>query len=626
MTSEEQHQKVLAVTTKSDEMNHQQPQQNNKKQRVRLIWHRRDLRLHDNSLYSFDSDKSADTSLSCACLGLYVFNPRDYSPQPSTCAPLRWDAIRTGPHAARCLIEAVSDLRTNLLRIGGELVIRTGDPSVLVPQIARAIGATEVCWTEEPGTEEINMSRRVFEALCQVGGIKIVTEVGYPLYHPNDLPPNDAGVWQSLAHPKQKVGKKYKKKRTANNSGPNSNTDASWPEEYNMRQYSLVDVSSKRLGSMCLVMGDYRRAVRTYAKVRQTLESPSELSLPSAVVDNANFDVGGIPTIGQLYRPLLEFLDTSIGTNQNSILGLSSECIKTAISYANDRHNGDANDTTTTTGGETNALKRLSYFISSGRAAAADRALADVTTHDDSSRLSVHFAMGTLSPRKVYEEASAAGILWLCNHLEMRDFFIYYAFRSGSGLFRQEGAVPSYKKGKAQLVWKDPSAAGADCDAWSRWATGSTGFPLVDACMKELVKTGYCSNRVRQNAASFLTKDLHLDWRAGAELFQFLLDDYCVAANWGNWSYFSGVGTDPKQRHFRTISQALRYDPDGTYVRKWLQDLEHTDDKEMLFQPWLAHKESWPAPMVDPKTQFTWHDLERYEKTGKLVPCEELET
>lgn len=96
------------------------------------------------------------------------------------------------------------------------------------------------------------------------------------------------------------------------------------------------------------------------------------------------------------------------------------------------------------------------------------------------------------------------------------------------------------------------------------------------------------------------------------------MDDFDVAANWGNWAYFSGVGTDPKQRHFRTVSQALRYDQDGTYVQKWLDGLKEAHDKEALFRPW-AFIDGWPEPLVDPKEQLTWHYLDRFEKKGRII-------
>uniref|UniRef100_A0A7S1URL2 Cryptochrome/DNA photolyase FAD-binding domain-containing protein n=1 Tax=Grammatophora oceanica TaxID=210454 RepID=A0A7S1URL2_9STRA len=182
------------------------------------------------------------------------------------------------------------------------------------------------------------------------------------------------------------------------------------------------------------------------------------------------------------------------------------------------------------------------------------------------------------------------------------------------------------------LVWHNPLTKPTE---WTRWATGQTGFPLVDAALCELMKTGYCSNRVRQNAASFLTKDLELDWRAGAEWFQFLLEDFCVGANWGNWTYFSGVGSDPKQRHFRTVSQAKRYDVQGLYVSKWLPALvereNHSVDGntatplivEARLRPWdfLGDDTSgqiWPPPLVDPRSQYTWQDLNQLDEKGTL--------
>jgi deoxyribodipyrimidine photolyase len=126
--------------------------------------------------------------------------------------------------------------------------------------------------------------------------------------------------------------------------------------------------------------------------------------------------------------------------------------------------------------------------------------------------------------------------------------------------------------------------------------------------MQELRTTGYCSNRVRQNAASVLTKDLGLDWRAGAEWYQFLLEDHCVGANWGNWMYFAGVGSDPKQRHFRTVSQAKRYDPTGSYVSQWIPELAPLVSATMKHQPWNV-LEDWGPTIVDVKTQDTWQDL-----------------
>jgi deoxyribodipyrimidine photo-lyase len=144
---------------------------------------------------------------------------------------------------------------------------------------------------------------------------------------------------------------------------------------------------------------------------------------------------------------------------------------------------------------------------------------------------------------------------------------------------------------------------------------------LVDAGMKELAQMGYCSNRVRQNLASVLTKDLKIDWRIGAEWFQFCLEDHCVAANWGNWQYFSGIGGDPKNRHFRTISQALRYDSTGAYVQKWLPALRDVAELEARFRPWDFQSE-WGTPLVDPSSQYTWQDHQKLQDTGSVMGAE----
>ena len=137
--------------------------------------------------------------------------------------------------------------------------------------------------------------------------------------------------------------------------------------------------------------------------------------------------------------------------------------------------------------------------------------------------------------------------------------------------------------------------------------------------MRELAQTGHCSNRARQNAASLLAKDLALDWRAGAEWLQWLLADHEVSANWGNWAYFAGVGADPKQRHFRTVSQAAKYDRTGAYVRRWLPELAAAGSAEAALRPFAHGVEGWPTPLVDPASQLTWQDAQRLDETGRLL-------
>lgn len=119
-----------------------------------------------------------------------------------------------------------------------------------------------------------------------------------------------------------------------------------------------------------------------------------------------------------------------------------------------------------------------------------------------------------------------------------------------------------------------------------RFNIGTTGMGLIDASQRELMHTGYTSNRARQNVASFLAKHLEIDWRYGAEWYEMLLVDYDVSSNWANWQYVSGVGNDPRSdiRIFNPVKQAFDYDKDGEYVRAWMPELSELERLENLFQ------------------------------------------
>ncbi|CAE8599572.1 unnamed protein product, partial [Polarella glacialis] len=114
---------------------------------------------------------------------------------------------------------------------------------------------------------------------------------------------------------------------------------------------------------------------------------------------------------------------------------------------------------------------------------------------------------------------------------------------------------------------------------------GRTGFPLVDANMRELRSTGWMSNRGRQIVASFLVLDLKVDWRRGADWFESCCIDYDVTSNWSNWLSAAGL-TGGRVNHFNVLKQARQYDPDGQYVRHWLPELEHVDT-HLVHEPWL---------------------------------------
>jgi deoxyribodipyrimidine photo-lyase len=175
-----------------------------------------------------------------------------------------------------------------------------------------------------------------------------------------------------------------------------------------------------------------------------------------------------------------------------------------------------------------------------------------------------------------------------------------------------------------------PAAAARDgnntgLDGWRRWVAGKTGLPLVDAAMRELAATGYTSNRCRQNAVSLLVNDLKIDWRLGAEWFQWCLVDHDVSANWGNWAYFSGVGFDPKARYFRTLSQAKKHDPRAEFIQLWCEELRACETAAEALWPFEGTVAGWPTPVVAPREHLAWQDRQALDEKGEPEEAEENE-
>jgi deoxyribodipyrimidine photo-lyase len=223
-----------------------------------------------------------------------------------------------------------------------------------------------------------------------------------------------------------------------------------------------------------------------------------------------------------------------------------------------------------------------------------------------SSKFSPWLALGCLSPRWIAAEVQRYEVervrndstYWLIFELLWRDYFRFICVKHGDRVF--------YPSGLRQLSipWKQ------DWPRFECWCQGMTGYPLVDANMRELAATGFMSNRGRQNVASFLTKNLGIDWRMGAEWFESLLIDYDVCSNWGNWNYTAGVGNDARGfRYFNIPKQANDYDPNGQYVKHWLPELSQVPARK-VHEPWTLSAEEqrrsqlqlgvdYPHPVVD---------------------------
>jgi len=152
-------------------------------------------------------------------------------------------------------------------------------------------------------------------------------------------------------------------------------------------------------------------------------------------------------------------------------------------------------------------------------------------------------------------------------------------------------------------------------DALRAWQRGETGYPIVDAGMRQLWQTGWMHNRVRMIVASFLTKDLLIDWREGERFFFEHLVDGDPASNNGGWQWAASTGTDaqPYFRIFNPVSQGRRYDPDGAYVRRWIPELEDVPDR-YVHAPWEHGTllSGYPPPIVD-HAERREIALERYQ-------------
>ena len=222
-------------------------------------------------------------------------------------------------------------------------------------------------------------------------------------------------------------------------------------------------------------------------------------------------------------------------------------------------------------GGEESALARLDhYFWKVDRLRTYKETRNGMLGEEYSSKFSPWLALGCLSPRYIYEQVQKYendrirndSTYWLIFELLWRDYFRFICAKHGNKIFFSSGmqGIP--------IPWKQ------DWERFDLWRKGRTGFPLVDANMRELAATGFMSNRGRQNVASFLTKNLGIDWRMGAEWFESLLIDYDVCSNWGNWNYTAGVGNDARGfRFFNILKQSKDYDPQGIYVKHWLAEL-----------------------------------------------------
>lgn len=428
-----------------------------------LVWFKNDLRLTDNETW-FRALQDGEI-----VIPVFVFDLRQFKAH-------LLGFPKAGSFRTRFLIESVAALKKNLIEQGSDLVVRIGNPEVVIDELALRHQITSVYTAQEVTHEEVCMVD-VAEKALRKRNVPLKQFWTSTLIHYDDIP---------------------------------------WPIQ------RLPDMFTQ-----------FRKEVEAESTVRALFPKPIVKDLPIIK------DEGSIPTLMDLGLP------TSIKDERSVI----------------DYH-----------GGEEEASRRLTEYIWKK----------DLLRHyketrngllgsDYSSKLSLALAHGCISPKSVYDEVKKYeservkndSTYWLIFELLWRDYFRFVAKKYGFRIFHESG------------IWNKPTHWKNEIETFEKWRRGETGVRFIDANMKELFHTGFMSNRGRQNVASYLSKDLGINWTWGAAWFESQLIDYDPSSNWLNWAYVAGVGNDPRDdRYFNIQSQVRKYDPLGAYSSLWTGSIE----------------------------------------------------
>ncbi|KAI9344528.1 DNA photolyase, FAD-binding/Cryptochrome [Zopfochytrium polystomum] len=582
-----------------------------------MLFRNTDLRIHDNPALAAAISASAATASKAAgakttggsasaeslVIPVFCFDPRfnDLSGLPATSPssgaaaaaassrpaqrfdpPTTWyyKLPRAGPQKTRFFCETVRSLQQSLRDLGSDLLVRFGEPERVLPALVQAVTDTPtlsavvdaVFLHADPTFEEARIQERIRRALDALGVRSVLVDPASTMLDPAELP-------------------------FANTSGRSSATAA-----------------KKNIAALPDVFTEFRKAVEG-----------AGLSAPRVV------DALGHPAARSLLRrraALWDALERANDGQPAAAAGSHLYVLPKPAAWFDAMTAGlppmDPRSAFPFGGGEAAALARVKSYFEATRAIDTYKATRNgLIGTEYSSKFSPWLAVGAISPRYLYhslkkvegKRGSNDGTYWMWFELLWRDYFKFLARKIGNNIFFWDGSPNS--------ALTPVSTARKDKTTMSMWANGQTGVPWVDANMRELQRTGFMSNRGRQNVASFLAKDLRLDWRFGAEYFESQLLDHDPASNFGNWQYVAGVGVDPREnRTFNMIKQALDYDPTGAYVRRWLPALDDGDGSESelaggrVHTPWAVDRTA--IARVTARARQRW-DKEEGGELGRQV-------
>ncbi|KAI0379148.1 cryptochrome [Hypomontagnella monticulosa] len=462
---------------------------------------------------------------------------------------------RCGPHRATFIAQSVWNLKDNLEKLGSDLTIRIGK----YDEVLRTL---------------INGLRG--EGL-EVGGVWTIGEEGF---------------------------EEKRDEKTMSEICSSLNVDFRvWVDE----KYFIDDRDLKLDGAQDLpdIFTTYRKMMEPLReKPRTPLPTPAKDALPKPV------DKSMIPSHGSPFH-----IPSSYDKFEEALL----RPVKAILPGAPPLPEG-AESAHPFRGGEDHAHHRLYYLIKSGNVSSYKTSRNGLLGSDFSTKLSGYLAQGCITARQVhnklmlyedgkddslaesqgYGDGENEGTKAIRFELLWRDYMRLCTRKFKAKLFLRSGfrddSANKWRSIKAEEM-ADGQKQSADeiSKIIQRVFNGTTGMGLIDASQRELLHTGYTSNRARQNVASFLAKHLNIDWRYGAEWYEMLLIDYDVSSNWANWQYVAGVGNDPRgeARIFNPVKQAFDYDKDGEYVRCWVPEVREIEKLEHVFQAWTTPKDDW---------------------------------